>query len=282
MAENTCPCGAPTDAYACTTCAGRARQLLATIHDVVIPGPTEQRNGATVQTGPDQIVPGLATDLDVAITRAARFNTPTGTRGSSETPLPFNATASEAKDVLRHTLAIWAGHTANTLAEAHPAYTLYGLAEYLETRLDWITHQPAGPDALDEITAAVRNANRAVDRPADRAYAGPCDVDQCDGELFAYDGSTIAKCTTCRTQTALADRQDELLTRAHDLLLGATGLARLLASLGHHVAAGTIRVWADRGRLTPRPGPSGPVYQVGDVLVLIARAENRRTKAGAA
>lgn len=287
-------CGRPTDRVVCFDCTATLRRNLATIHDTVIPGPTEKRtrtvkdddgNETTepyVQPlGPDRLIPGLATDLDTAITREARFTTPAGgrrTRGNEE-PLPLNLNASDARQDLTITLARVAAFTADALEEPHPAYTLYGLAEYLEGRVDWLATVPAGRDATDAINAAIRRAHRVVDRPADRAYAGPCNVDHCDGELYAWDGSANAKCTVCRTAVALDDRRDDLLTQAHDLLLNAAEIARLVRALGGLVDDKTIRTWAARGRLENRGTPDQPRYRVGDVLVLAAQARTRRKAA---
>lgn len=295
MARNNtqiCDCGRPTNRVVCFDCTATTRRNLATIHDHVIPGPTEQRtatvrgaNGqpigtkaTTVRVGPDRLIPGLATDLDTAITRDTRFTTNPGgrrTRGNDE-PLPLNLTASDARQDLTITLARAAAYTADALCEPHPVYTLYALTEYLEDKLDWIATQDAGRDCMDAINGVIRKAHRVIDRPADRAYAGPCDVHGCDGELYAWDGSTQAKCTVCRTTVTLDDRRGDLLDQAHDLLLGATDIARLLRGLGEAVDARHIRVWASRGRLINRGAVADPRYRVGDVLVLVEQANTRR------
>ncbi|MBN0040215.1 hypothetical protein JN535_08550 [Cellulosimicrobium cellulans] len=294
MARNNasvCDCGRPTNRAVCFDCTNTVRRNLATIHDTVVPGPTKLRtrtvkddNGTErTQTyvqplGPDRLIPGLATDLDTAITRDTRFTTPAGgrhTRGNEE-PLPLNLTASDARQDLTITLARAAAFTADARCEPHPVYTLYALAEYLDDKLDWIATQDAGRDCFDAINGAIRKATRVIDRPADRAYAGPCDVDGCDGELYAWDGSTLAKCTVCRTAVTLDDRRGDLLDQAHDLLLSATDIARLLRGLGEPVDARHIRVWASRGRLENRGPVADPRYRVGDVLVLVAQANTRR------
>lgn len=295
MARNNtqiCDCGRPTNRVVCLDCTATTRRNLATIHDHIVPGPTEQRtttvmgvNGqpigtkaTTVKTGPDRLIPGLATDLDTAITRDTRFTTNPGgrrTRGNDE-PLPLNLNASDARQDLTITLARAAAYTADARCEPHPVYTLYALAEYLEHQLDWIATQDAGRDCFDAINGAIHKAHRVIDRPADRAYAGPCDVHACDGELYAWDGSTQAKCTVCRTTVTLDDRRNDLLDQAHDLLLGATDIARLLRGLGEPVDARHIRVWASRGRLINRGAVADPRYRVGDVLVLVEQASTRR------
>lgn len=282
------PCGTchqPTNGtHICPTCTNRTRINLHTIHDTVVEptttGPRADLNGKTGPIGPTRLIPGLATDLDVAITKEARFTRPDGHSTHGEAPLAFNATASDARQHLTAVLGTWAAHTANALHEPHPAYTLYGLAEYLETKLDWIATHPAGADCFDQIDRAISHARRIVDRPADRTYAGPCQVTDCTGELFAHDGNPIAYCTTCRTQASLGERRDDLLDQAHDLLLTAPDTARLLRSLGEHADEKTIRKWAERGRLATHNDATGrTLYRVGDVLVLTAQNPTRQ-KAG--
>lgn len=278
-------CGRPTNRVVCLDCTATTRRNLATIHDTIIPGPTQTYHlpdgtEATKQTGPDRLIPGLATDLDTAITKQTRFNTPNGGRRTGHAaPLPLNLAASDARQHLTTTLATWAGHAAHARGDVPPARTLYGLAEYLDTVLDWISHQDAGRHAVDDINAAIAKAKRVTDRPADRAYAGPCHIDDCDGELYAWDDAAMARCTTCRTETPLVERRDDLLDQAHDLLLPAADIERLLRALGAPVDAKTVRKWAERGRLTNRGGIDAPRYRVGDVLILTAQNPHRKAAA---
>ncbi|MEV7962387.1 hypothetical protein [Oerskovia paurometabola] len=251
----------PDTAYVCPSCGAAAVRLLQSVQDELIEGP------------PARTIPGLATDLDTAITRETNFGT-TGAVG--ETPVLFNTSASEARTVLLSALATWTALIAEQRGLPHPAYLLHDLATFLEHQVTWLRAQPAGAEALDEITAALRNATRAIDRPADRKYAGPCTTADCDGEFIAYDNARLARCRECAAHVELTTRQEQLLTQAHDRLLTAPELEKALGGLGTEVKAKRIHEWCSRGRLTNRGTPDRPLYRVGDVRHLAALAAARR------
>lgn len=279
----------PDTAYVCPPCGDTARRLLVSVQDTVLtPTTTGQRTRVVIDdngnrrtesytgpVGPDRIIPGLATDLDTAITRETRFGTGGGS-ASGETPVLFNTSASEARTILISTLATWTALIAEQRGLPHPAYLLRDLATFLVEQVTWLRAQAAGAEALDEITAALRNATRVIDRPADRKYAGPCTTDGCAGEFIAYDQARLARCRDCAAHVELATRQEQLLEQANDMLLTAPQLEKALGGLGTEVRAKRIHEWCARGRLTNRGTPDQPLYRVGDVRHLAALAAERR------
>lgn len=304
-------CGRPTPdtCYTCPDCGHTLSQLLTSILDYIYPGPTEQRTRTvkddagheavetyTQQIGPDRIVPGLASSLDVAITKQARFTQlPGGTPPPrpaaddvhtviAEAPLPFGYAASEAVYTLRNTLAFWTAATAEQRGLPHPVYTLPDLAVFLRDQVQWLRQQPAGADAFDELTAAIRDATRAIDRPAARVYAGPCmpaDPEHqhlgvlrdpgvhCPGHLYAREGSTIATCDACARDMDLDAARDPLLARIDDMVLTGREIELALGGLGSPVKAKTISKWRERGRIDSA-GLVGlqHTYRVRDVRLL--------------
>ncbi len=306
-------CGRPTPGseYICPDCGTALTRRLASILDEIIPGPTGPRadlNGATGPIGPDRVIPGLASSLDVAITKQARFTqlpgaTPT-TRPAAddhhttlaEQPLAFGYAASEARTVLASTLATWAALIAEQRGLVHPVYTLPDLAVFLLDQVPWLRQQPAGADAFDELTAAILNATRTIDRPMDRVYAGPClpdeDLDErllralgfgaqldaqlsarCAGYLYARGDSNVATCDACGRDMPLDEARDPLLARIDTMLLTGPEIVTALGGLGSPVNAGTIRQWARRGHLTNRaPEGEQPRYRVADVRQLSERS----------
>lgn len=302
--------------YLCGDCTAHLRTDLESIPDTVIPGPTEKRTRTVKddagnktleaydqQVGPDRVIPGLAQDLTVAITKQSRFTQMPGSGRPTkratdehrtvlaEQPLAFGYAASEARTVLASTLAYWTAAIAEQRGLSHPAYTLTDMATFLATQVQWIRNQPAGNEAHDELTTAIRNARRAVDRPQDRVYAGPCSPEdgieltgqerlliaiagtglptRCDGHLYAREGSTIATCDTCARDMPLNDARDPLLARIDNMHLTATEIVTALGGLGQKINANTLRVWVHR-RLLTNHAPTGerPRYRVADVRSL--------------
>lgn len=280
--------------YLCGDCTAHLRSDLESILDRTEP-PTQPGLA-------HRVIPGLAEDLTVAITKQSRFTQMPGSGRPTkrqtdehrtvlaEQPLAFGYAASEARTVLTSTLAYWTAAIAEQRGLSHPAYTLTHMAEFLAGQVQWIRNQPAGNEAHDELTTAIRNARRAVDRPQDRVYAGPCSTEdeddaaharylraifgiadvplptRCDGHLYAREGSTIATCDTCTRDMPLNDARDPLLARIDNMHLTATEIVTALGGLGQKINANTLRVWVHRGLLTNH-APTGerPRYRVADV-----------------
>ncbi len=282
-------CGRPTPdtCYICPPCGTHLTRLLASILDDVTPGATGPRadlDGGIGPIGPDRVIPGLASSLDVAITKQARFTqlpggTPTARPDDDDVhtvlaaqPLPFGYAASEARGVLASTLATWAALIAEQRGLIHPVYTLPDLAVFLLDEVQWLRQQPAGADAFDELTAAIRDATRAIDRPAARVYAGPCSAEttaECPGHLYAREGSSIATCDACAREMDLDAARDPLLARIDDMVLTGREIELALGGLGSPVKAKTISKWRERGRIISR-GQIGTqhCYRVRDVRLL--------------
>lgn len=297
-------CGRPTPGseYICPDCGTALTRRLASILDEVIPGPTGPRadlDGGIGPIGPDRVIPGLASSLDVAITKQARFTQlPGGTPPArpaaddhhtvlAEQPLAFGYAASEARSVLASTLGTWAALIAEQRGLNHPVYTLRDLAVFLLDQIPWLRQQPAGADAFDELTTAILNATRTIDRPMDRVYAGPCLPDdehphlnvlrelsaRCAGYLYARGDSNVATCDACGRDMPLDEARDPLLARIDTMLLTGPEIVTALGGLGSPVNAGTIRQWARRGHLTNRaPEGEQPRYRVADVRQLSERS----------
>lgn len=282
-------CGRPTQdtCYICPDCGTALHRLLASILDEVTPGATGPRadlNGGIGPIGPDRVIPGLASSLDVAITKQARFTQlPGGTPAArpaaddvhtvlAEQPLPFGYAASEARGVLASTLATWTALIAEQRGLSHPVYTLPDLAAFLLDQVQWLRQQPAGADAFDELTAAIRDATRAIDRPAARVYAGPCSTEttaECPGHLYAREESSTATCDACARDMDLDTARDPLLARIDDMVLTGREIELALGGLGSPVKAKTISKWRERGRIISR-GQIGTqhCYRVRDVRLL--------------
>jgi hypothetical protein len=124
-----------------------------------------------------------------------------------------------------------------------------------------IRQHPDASHLLDDVTMAVRTAQRAIDRPPARVYAGPCPV--CGADLLGQPGRSVIYCP-CGQPSVVADRQEAMRAALEDHLGNAMYAARVCTGLGCPVNDATIRKWAERGKLTTHGG----LYRIGDVLDL--------------
>jgi hypothetical protein len=234
---------------------------------------------------------GLWDDLqDVVCGRVVLRSGASVASNETEARLPYNASASDLAHALDNTIITW--H--NVIAEDNPH--LRRTATTTEQAAAWLANVPtalatheAARDMHDEITAIVGAVERMVDRRADRAYLGTCgewiddgdgefDCHQCNGQLYARPNAPTVTCRVCGTRFDVANRRAWMLTDAEDQLLTAIDCARALAGLGNAVSVDTIRTWSHRGRIAPHGHTTAgrPLYRVGDVLDLMARAESTR------
>jgi hypothetical protein len=264
--SHDCACGRPIQdtAIVCPHC---AHQLDAVLAEVVA-------------------YQGLAYDLDMAISRQARIGKREGAR-SAETPLSYNQRASDAAAHLRSVLVSWArivheetdpppfGPTCRRCKHRSckairyrqlPPDTLAGIAAWLRPRVGWLRHHRAGAEAWDEITKAVRDARRAVDRPAEKLFAGPCN--ECDTDLYAIPGALFVTCLTCGLMYEVAARREWLLGALDDHLVNATQMSRLVTYLGIKLADSSIRMYASKGRISSHgtDAKGRPLYRLGEVV----------------
>jgi len=242
------------DHYVCWQCAGRFRNR---IHDL----------------------PDLMHELELVITRQTRYTDKQRITGG-ETPLPFNAHASEVAHVTRMTILVHVDEIARTRNETIPQ-TWATIEQYLRNQTGWLTTHPDGAQRIDEIIASIDEATRAIDRPRERRYIGTC------GALIETDGTPIdcpeelytafdaTQCPRCGTPWNTETRQTEMLDRLRNHLMPAADLARTLTIYGHPAKADTIRKWAKRGHIETLLDDDGkrlnndngqPLYRLGDAL----------------
>jgi hypothetical protein len=252
-----CACGQPSpDAFLCKAC---TRELSLALLAAVT----------------------LAPDLEVAVSRQARFTGPQ--RGGGGSVLPFDERASDAAHALHAELSGWV--RIHMAAGDYPAGGIAAMARWLLARTGRIRQHEGAADCHHGVTRAVRDAMRAIDRPPQRVYAGPCD---CGTDLTAKPGRSLVSCPSCGASYGVAQRQEWMRTQLEDTLGTAAYAAAVLPGIGVHVTAGAIRMWASRHKLEARPGvprPGGaaqPRYRLGDVMALAraAAAERDAGKAG--
>ncbi|CAM3623551.1 hypothetical protein GCM10009799_06150 [Nocardiopsis rhodophaea] len=211
---------------------------------------------------------GLDTELDLAVTRQGRTGESNMGRRSSTTVVDFDERASETVDVVRNTLSTWVRMLHGEVGGRLPNDTLGDMARWLERFIDWIRRSDFGGECVDEITAAVRLAERTVDRPEQRVFAGQCRT--CGAPCYARPGSERVRCGSCGDQHDVGTERERILREAGDRLVTAAEAARALRAIGHEITDAMIRGYARRGHIrAEETGSAGrPLYRLGDVLAI--------------
>lgn len=229
--------------------------------------------------GKGDMLPSLHEDLTVTFTRQDQLTDPRNYGAvSREVPLVSKAHAGEALWVLYKTLSTWADTLGYSGTERSPEY----LACWFLQNLDLVRKNSDAVQLVDEITNAIHQARRAIDRPEDRRlFLGPCGgrvryasgtmvckEEVCKEELYGLPGNTHAVCQTCGAEYVISTRQEELRASAQQYVETATKVADFLRATGLDCSAEMIRGYAHRGRLKPVGANKRghPKYAIGDVL----------------
>lgn len=238
------------------------------------------------------VVGGLLAELDITLTRQDRV-TVGGARGRNpERPLPLNLHASEVASNLNSTLNAWALDVArihederDRLANIHYSDTAE-VAAWLSRNLATLRlHSDAG-QAHNEITHAIREARRAIDRPLDYMPLGECGSDHleepCTTVVYGHPERQYAVCRGCGSRHRISDRLEWMLEHLRGQLVTlpeAVGIAYLA---GKRTTEDKLRLMASRNRF-PAVGVTAdgkPTYRMADVLrALDERYKHRKNRA---
>ena len=262
-AATSCPgCHRPVpDGALCRACTTRLRDDLAAVDD-------------------------LAAELETWRVKLDRIGA-RAPRGGQNIPLGFRPQAVEVADVLHMTLAGWARDIAEAVGDPLydiPAEHPPALAAWLADRLETARHLATAGALADEVGYAIRTVRRAIDRPADRTYAGPCDAEPfpgvvCNADLYAYPGADHVVCRVCGARYGMTDRRAWLLDGVREHLATAAEISQGVGELyGQPINRRTITVWHHRNRLPERgrTAQGYPLYRIGDVLDLAAGSVTRQ------
>jgi hypothetical protein len=215
-------------------------------------------------------VPALWDELDIVLTRQARYNATEG-RPGAETALAFNQRASDTGTALRNILNTWCRLIGDERGrqlphDDHPAT----VAKWLLHHVPWIRHHRAGADCVEEILSVVNDTRRLVDRPAPRVYAGPCT--ECGGGMYAKPDAAVVWCRACGLEHSPTDMWLWMWQESQDKLVTAREAVILLGRMGYQIPQKTIEKWKHRGRLTDRGHRDEIlVYRFGDVRDLVVK-----------
>lgn len=248
----------------------------------------------------------LALELDVTLTRQDRIGEP-GDRigGTPESPLPFHLAASEAVWVLRNTLTTWAREICETrgieylplgylpssfVGPLRPGEkcvpqnfteSTNGVARWLSHNAVAVALSEGAGEAFDEISEAVKSAQRVIDRPPGRIYIGPCggafNGVPCDADIYVTMGQPETRCPICGSTYSVDERREQLREQVRGLLGTAAELARLLPwVLDSPITRKRIAYYANRGFISRRDLGGETVFQIGEVIDAHIQCEARR------
>jgi hypothetical protein len=220
-------------------------------------------------------MPALLTELDATLAR----QTATGGSGrsGSEKPLPYDLTASAVHQLLVETMAPWV----KLGLEAHPdagwteMTTAASLARALMRLHGWLQTTEDGHLAIDEIRYAVHQAERAIDRPEELVYAGPCTAEiegeHCTETLYARRGAEVVRCRTCGTEWDVAERHAHLVEIARDRLVTTSEACRAVKTYTTgQLTPDLVRQWKRRNRIVVRghDAEGRDLWRLGDLVDL--------------
>jgi len=184
-------------------------------------------------------VPALWEQLDIVLTRQARYSDPEGRGG--EKALPYNLKASELGTALRGLLNTWCRLIAEERGKDLPDDNPAAVACWLLNHVTWLRHHRAGSEAVEELVDAVNSARRIVDRPAERIYAGPCV--QCGGDMYGKPGAEMVECRPCGVGYEVAGRVAWMKSQVYGRLVTAKEGAVLLSRFGLTTTRNRIDLW---------------------------------------
>lgn len=220
-------------------------------------------------------VPFYRRELDTALSRQTAMGKQEGGR-SAEQPLAYGYAASQAAYLLRSTLHGWVRVAVEEDNAEPPEDTIDAMAAFLLSRLGWLRTHPAADEAVGELKAAMLEVWRAVDRPVERYFAGPCP--QCQEPLYARPGASDVVCKACESTHEVGALRQLLRDALEDRLGTAVEISRLCHTmLGELVTTAMIRGYAFRNSIaahgqTTERDQKVPLYRMGDVFNAATKA----------
>lgn len=257
-------CGRPTDAYVCATC----------------------EETFSIALGD---CPWVDDELETSTTRQKAAGTQGSARGT-ETSLPWNPKAANARRQLLTALSKWAHYCSRHKIAGTPRWhgrdTIPSRSRWLMNCVHGLTLDPRGPEAMREIQTLVAEGERIIFwKRKNRIYLGPCDqaiidedglliTDKCPGDVYAEEGEPVGSCEECEQGVTVAIRKADLEKQLDDRLCTAAEIARLSTYLGLHVDRERVRkqvnAWNGK-KIHPssRDLAGDPMFRYGDVRALL-------------
>lgn len=156
------------------------------------------------------------------------------------------------------------------------------MASWLLNHTEWLRHHRAGHEAVEELTAAVWEVARIIDRPSNRTtfLLGPCPEFECSGEVRVFipareDRPAFMACGACEARW---DSVQFLNAGKRILATEAERIRPYVSSSAAAVALGvsdrTIRRWVVEGRLTNHGTPKRVMLDLAELEVVETRRDD--------
>lgn len=232
-------------------------------------------------------VAAIVAELDVTLSKQARIGT-AGVSGLARERTPINVGAMQAADNLGNVLTTWARDVAEVgfLAQ-HSTSPARAGARILLNHVTLVRRHPAVNELVDEITDAIHQARRAVDRPADRQYLGQCMAETpdedgrqvtCLAEIWARPSASEVTCKVCGIEHEVTERRAWLLKRAENMIVTVKDASTYLGEIGDiKVTESSIRGYLHRGKLAYRAPVEAKRFRLGDLLEVVLDEGERKS-----
>lgn len=264
-----CSCGRPArdDAFTCDDCGDKTARALGD-------------------------VPWLVEELEVTITKQRAAIDGDGAVSATcscdddddkcqHALVPFHIPAAEKRDALRHALVTAVrfcreeGVRNSDPGPDWPEDNLPSMSRWMLWRIDGLALNDMGEEITRDIRDAVRGCRHVIDKPPDRAYAGPCP--ECKRDLYHRHDAANVKCQGCGSTWDIAEvnawMKDRIEEHMLDKLVTAREGATLLSRFGLPVEQGTIDKWRERNRIeeTGHNAAGHRLYRWHELLTLASR-----------
>jgi hypothetical protein len=232
-----------------------------------------------------RLIPAVVEDLNVSLSKMSRIGAGgKAGKGGVHERWPVNAGAMQAADALAGKLVSWARDVDPGYWSSTEPNQTHAAALVLLANVDLIRRHEDVVGMVEEIHAAIAQARRAVDRPAERVFTGPCWATYPDEEgreitcltdLYARVGADNVRCPTCYTEHPVAERRVWLLKQARDRLFTVSEASQMMGDVGGiKVTQDRIYGYLRRGRIVFH---SSNLIRLGDLLdVVVGDGQKKR------
>lgn len=195
--------------------------------------------------------------------------------------LPYNLRASQYADKLREQMGLLARHCiedgvrSSDPSDDGPANNIIALSRWLLWRVDGLAFNDMAAQFIADVLSAVRDCQRVIDLPPERAYAGPCP--ECKRDLYHRPTATEVRCPGCGQVFDVAEvvawMQERIREHMTDRLVTAREGSTLLSRFGLETGQRTIDKWHERGKVAEagHDAKGRRLFRWDELLTLAAR-----------
>lgn len=199
---------------------------------------------------------------------------------SAEVALPYHSKASDLRTALRHEMVMLVrfcqeeGVRSSDPREEVPD-SIIALSRWLLWRVDGLAFNDMAAEFVSAVTKAVRDCQRIIDLPPERAYAGTCP--ECKRDLYHRPGAAEVKCVGCGQRWDVGEvnawMQARIEEHMTDKLVTAREGSTLLSRFGLETGQRTIDKWHERGKVVEagHDAKGHRLFRWEDLLTLAAR-----------